>query len=325
MSLELAPKRHGGLPLRHRVLVASGGAGYGLELLEAVGDLRPGAIVTSSLTRESQRGHPPPRMVMLHDALLSSLGTPNPGLAAVLRRQGARWAAADVPIIVSICADNADDIAYLARTLDMQPDIAGLELNLACSDRGRSGEPIGLDIAASETATVAARAATDLPLVVKLTAAAPDVRGVARAVAAAGADAISATAPLPALALDPERTGARLGTAYGGLSGPALKPIGLRVVYEIAQVVRIPVIGIGGVHTLDDVLDYLAAGASAVAMATATLGDPMLPGRLAAELARWCADRGIDDEAELVGTALPSRRDRGSLRAGRSWRQGSGH
>jgi dihydroorotate dehydrogenase (NAD+) catalytic subunit len=135
-------------------------------------------------------------------------------------------------------------------------------------------------------------------------------------VAAAGADVISATAPLPALALDGGRQAPLLGTAYGGLSGPALKPVGLRVVYEIAQVVGVPVIGIGGAHTLDDVLDYLAAGASAVGLATAALADPTLPGRLGRELEAWCLEHHIDDSEELVGSALPRRRDRGSLRSG---------
>jgi dihydroorotate dehydrogenase (NAD+) catalytic subunit len=255
-------------------------------------------------------------MAPLPDGLLSSVGLQNPGLDTVLRRQGPRWATSTVPIVVSICADNVEDIAALARILDMQPEVAGLELNLACPDRSRGGEPIGLDVEAAETATVAARAATDLPLIVKLTAVAPDVRVIARAVAAAGADAISAIAPLPALALGEARRGARLGTAYGGLSGPALKPVGLRVVYEVAQAVRIPVIGIGGVSSLGDVLDYLAAGASAVGLATAALADPALPGRLGEELSAWCSSHQVGDLKELIGSALPHRRDRGSLRAG---------
>jgi len=315
MSIDLAPKRAAGLRLRHPVLVAAGGAGYGNELLDAAGDDVPGAIVTRSITREARPGNPPPRMAALPDGLLSSVGLQNPGLDAVLRRQGPRWAAADVPIIVSICADTADDIAWLPRGLDMQPGIAAIELNLACPDRSRGGEPIGLDVAAAETATVAARAATDLPLIVKLTAVAPDIRVIARAVAAAGADAISAIAALPALALDAGRGEARLGTAYGGLSGPALKPIGLRVVYEMAGAVRLPIIGIGGISSLDDVLDYLAAGASAVGLATAALADPRLPGRLGTDLAKWCDANG-SSPGDLVGTALPRRKDRGSLRRG---------
>ncbi len=316
MTVDLAPRRPGGLCLRHAVLVAAGGAGYGNELLEAVGEQTPAAIVTRSVTRDARPGNPPPRMALLPDGLLSSVGLQNPGLAAVVRRHGPRWTGSNAPIIVSICADNVDDIAALARALEMQPDIAGLELNLACPDRGRRGEPIGLDVEAAETATVAARAATELPLVVKLTAMAPDIRPIARAVAAAGADAISAIAPLPAVALDRDRGGARLGTAYGGLSGPALKPIALRVVYEIAQVVRIPIIGIGGISDLDDVLDYLAAGASAVGLATAALADPFLPGRLGDELAAWCAEHDIVDTHQLVGRALPRHKDRGSLRTG---------
>jgi dihydroorotate dehydrogenase (NAD+) catalytic subunit len=316
MTIDLAPGRRGGLRLRHPVLVAAGGAGYGNELIDAVADLTPAAIITRSVTREARSGNPPPRMAQLADGLLSSVGLHNPGVEALLRRQGPRWAGADVPIIVSICAESAEDIAYLAGTLDMQPDIAGLELNLACPDRGRSGEPIGLDLEASEMATVAARAATDLPLIVKLTASASDVRSVARAVAAAGADAISAISAIPALAIADGRGGARLGTAYGGLSGPAIKPVALRVVFEVAQVVRIPVIGCGGVSSLDDVLDYLAAGATAVGLATAALADPWLPGRLGAELATWQQAHGNSGVLDLVGTALPSHKDRGSLRRG---------
>lgn len=316
MIIDLAPGRPAGLRLRHPILVAAGGAGYGNELLAAVAEETPAAIITRSTTREARPGNPAPRMAPLPDGLLSSIGLHNPGLGAVLRRQSSRWATSDVPIIVSICADNVADITALAQTLEMQPDAAGIELNLACPDRSRSGEPIGLDVAASEIATVAARAATDLPLIVKLTAAAPDPRAVAKAVAAAGADAISAVAPPASLALNSDRSGAALGTAYGGLSGPALKPMALRVVYEIAQVVRIPIIGIGGISGLDDVLDFLAAGATAVGLATAALADPWLPGRLGAELATWCSERGISDLRELSGTALPARKDRGSLRRG---------
>ena len=316
VALDLAPGRAGGLRLRHPILVAAGGAGFGAELLEAVGDQAPGAVITRSVTRRPDRGHPPPRMVSLPYGLLHSVGTPNPGVDAVLRRQGPRWAGFETPVVVSICGEDVEDIAYLARALEMQPDVSGVELNLACGDRSRGGEPIGLQVDAAETATVTARAATGLPLIVKLTAAAPNVREIARAVVAAGADIVSATAPTPALALDDSRSRALLGTAYGGLSGPALKPIGLRVVYEIAQVVKVPIIGVGGVATIDDVLDYLAAGAVAVGLATAALADPVLPGRLSAELEAWCVETGLAP-SDLVGRALPHRRDRGSLRAGR--------
>lgn len=316
LGVDLAPRRSTGLRLRHPVIVAAGGAGYGNELLESVGDSTPGAIVTRSVTIGAHRGNPAPRMVSRPGGLISSVGLHNPGIEAMLRRQAPHWTTSEVPVIVSICADDATDIAALARALDIEPGAAGLELNLACPDHGRRGLPIGHDVAASEIATVAARAATDLPLIVKLTATAPDIREIARAVAAAGADAISAIDAFPVLALqrDDGTQAPALGTTYGGLSGPALKPIALRVVFEIAQVVRIPIIGCGGISSLDDVLEFLAAGATAVGMATAALAEPDLPFRLAAELAAWCRDHGTTSPAELTGAALPPRRDRGSLR-----------
>ena len=315
LAQDLAPRRHGGLRLRHPVIVAAGGAGYGAELLGSVGDLQPGALVTRSITRDARRGAPVPRMTPLPDGLLHAVGTPNPGLEAVLRRHGPGWGATEVPVIVGLWADDAEDIAALARTLEMQPDAAGIELNLECPDRGRRGEPIGLDVEASEVATVAARAATDLPLIVKLSGAAPDIRSVARAVVAAGADVISLSGSTRGLALGDDRERPLLGSSYGWLSGPAVKPTGLRLVYEVAQVVKVPVIGAGGVGSLDDVLDYLAAGASAVGIATAVLADPALPGRLGRELYAWAEATGVGVLHDVIGRALPRRRDRGSLRS----------
>jgi dihydroorotate dehydrogenase (NAD+) catalytic subunit len=149
---------------------------------------------------------------------------------------------------------------------------------------------------------------------VKLSPAASDVRAVARAAADAGADAISAVNTLPGLAIDRERRRPLLGSIYGGLSGPQLKPVALRVVYEVAQAVKIPVVAAGGVSTLDDVLDFLMAGASAVQVGTAVLGDPDVPLRLVDELADWCRDKSVGAVRELVGAALPARRARSSTK-----------
>lgn len=316
MAQELAPARAAGLRLEHPILVAAGGAGYGVELLGAVEGALPAAIVTRGTSLSARPGNPPPRMAALPDGLLHAVGHPNPGIEAVLERYGRRWAASDVPVIVNVCAETAGSFGEVVRALDLRPGVGAVELDLGCSDRGHGGRPFGVSAGPAEMATVAARAATDLPLIVKLTPAAPDVREVARAVAAAGADVISACGGLTGLAIDREAGAAALGTAYGTLSGPALKPVSLRVVYEIAQVVSIPVIGIGGVATLEDVLDYLAAGATAVGLATAALADPELPGRLSTQLEGWMARHGIARVDELVGTALPRRRDRGSVRGG---------
>jgi dihydroorotate dehydrogenase (NAD+) catalytic subunit len=327
LTIDLAPDRPGGLQLAHPVIVASGGAGFGSELLESVrDDLRPGAIVTRGLTRLARRGAPPPRMALLEDGLLSAIGHPEAGLESVLRRHGPRWAASDVPVIVSIAADTAEDIAWAAGTVDGHPEVAGVELDLALPGRGsggRTGRPIGAEVETAEVATVAARAATQLPLIVKLPALMADPREVARAVTAAGADAISAIAPLPAFALDAKHRTAALGSGAGWLSGPAIRTVALRVVHAVAGAVRIPVIGIGGVSSLDDVLDMLAAGASAVGLATAALADPRLPGRLGKELEACCAREGVADVGELVGTSQPRARQRS--RAGNRMRSDRRH
>ena len=309
-ALELAT----GLHLAHPVIVAAGGGGFGAELLEAVGDEAPAMLVTRSVTLGPDRGGPPPRMHSLPDGLLHSIGTPNPGLEAVLRRHGPRWSSFAVPVVVSICGHDASDLASMARSLEMAPEVSGVELNLACPDRPRGGRPICLDLEAAEAATVVVRAATDLPLIVKLSAIVPDLRPVARAVVAAGADAISASASWPALALDGSRSSPALGAGSGWLSGPAVKHTGLRAVHELAGVVKVPLIGVGGVATLDDVLDYLAVGASAVGLATAALADPALPGRLGRALAAWCEERAVQP-ADLVGQALPRRPQRPRRRA----------
>lgn len=321
LSVDLAPGRSSGLRLQHAVIVAAGGAGFGSELLETVGELRPGAIVTRGTTRVARRGAPPPRMALLEDGLLSAIGHPDAGLESVLRRHGPRWAASEVPIIVSIAADSAEDIAWLAGTLDGHPEVAGVELDLTAPERARdgqrgsggrgrrSGRAIGLDVETTELAVVAARAATGLPLIVKLPALMADPREIARAAAAAGADALSAIAPLPGLALSVADRRIQLGSGTGWLSGPAIRSVALRVVHEMANAVRIPIIGIGGVSTLDDVLGMLSVGASAVGLASAALADPTLPGRLGQELAGWCAREGVADVTELIGSALPLRRE----------------
>jgi dihydroorotate dehydrogenase (NAD+) catalytic subunit len=192
--------------------------------------------------------------------------------------------------------------------------VAGIELNISCPNVGAGGLQFALDKAAAAEVTAAVRRATDMPLMVKLSPAATDIRGIAKAIADAGADAISAVNTLPGLAIDRARRKPVLGNTFGGLSGPALKPVALRVVYEVAQVVKIPIVGIGGVGTLDDVIDFLMCGAVAVQVGTAVFADPVVPLRLADELADWCAARGLPSHRELIGTALPQRRDKPSVK-----------
>ena len=294
-----------GLVLPNPVIAASGPFGYGVEVAELVDLSRLGGIVTRSTSLKPRPGHPAPRVAEVPAGLLLGMGPQNPGLDTVLERYAEAWASWPVPVILSLCADTSGELGEVVRRLDGVPGIAGLELNLSCG-AGRGGVP-GLDADSAASYVSAARRGTDLPVIAKLTAAAGDVRAVARSVEAAGADAIAAINTLPGFALAADRRGPALGSDYGGLCGPALRPIALRVVWEVAQVVDVPVIGIGGVAGIDDVLDFLAAGASAVGVGVGAMADPMLPVRLADELADACRERGLASAHELVGTALPSR------------------
>jgi dihydroorotate dehydrogenase (NAD+) catalytic subunit len=303
-----------GLVLRNPMMVASGTFGYGVEYADAVDVNHLGAICTRGTTLRPGAGNPPPRASITHAGMLNGVGLQNPGVNAVLERYADRWATWRVPVIVNIGGESAEDYAEVARRLGERDGVAGVELNLSCANSAAGGLQFALDPAAAAEVTAAVRTATDLPVLVKLSPAATDVRAIARAVADAGADAISAVNTLPGMAIDRERQRPMLGSVYGGLSGPALKPVALRVVYEVAQVVRIPVVAAGGVSSLDDVLDFLMAGATAVQVGTAVFADPGLPLRLIDELADWCREHGHAAAREVVGAALPARRSRPSIK-----------
>jgi dihydroorotate dehydrogenase (NAD+) catalytic subunit len=294
-----------GLAMANPIMVAAGPFGYGVEVADVVDLPRLGALVTRSTSPKPRAGHPGPRMAEVPAGLLLGMGVQNPGLDTVLDRYPQVWARWPVPVILSLCADSAGELGEAVRRLEDVPGIDGVEVNLSCGG-GRGAVP-GIEAAAAASYVGAARRGTDLPVIAKLTAAAADMRAIARAVEQAGADAIAAINTLPGFLPAPDRRSPALGSTYGGLCGPALRPIALRVVWEVAQTVDVPVIGIGGVATVDDVLDFLAVGASAVGVGVAALADPMLPVRLADDLADACRERGIERVSQLVGTALPRR------------------
>ncbi|MFO1538839.1 MAG: dihydroorotate dehydrogenase [Chloroflexota bacterium] len=314
LTVDLAPTRPGALVLRTPILVAAGTFGYGVEYGEVVDVERLGAICSKGTTLKPRTGNVPPRVTEAASGMLNAIGLQNPGVDAVIARYAETWSAWEVPVIVNVAGESVDDYVAVARKLDAAQGIAGIELNVSCPNVGKGGLQFALDAEAAASVTRAVRAVTDLPLIVKMSPAATDVRRIASALADAGADALSAVNTLPGMAMDRERRRPFLGNTYGGLSGPALKPVALRVVYEIAQAVEIPIVAIGGVSGLDDVLDYLMAGASAVAVGTAVFGDPVLPVRLADALAEHCRGEGIATHRDLVGAALPARRDRPSAR-----------
>jgi dihydroorotate dehydrogenase (NAD+) catalytic subunit len=296
-----------GLVLTNPLVVAAGVLGYGTEAADDLPIDGFGAICTRGTTLRPRSGAPPPRMTAAPAGLLSAIGDHDPGVEAVVERHAPIWATWRVPVIVNLAAASTADLRELAHRLDGVPGIAAIELDLGLANGGRGGQAFAADARSVAAAVGAARAATDLPIIAKLSAVAADMRPIARAAVAAGADARAAIGTVPGLTVAPGRDRPSLGAGSGGLSGPAIRPIALRVVFEIAQVVSVPTIASGGVSTLADVLDFLAVGASAVAVGTAVLADPAMPIRLAEALAADCARRGLDSYRPLIGTALPSR------------------
>jgi dihydroorotate dehydrogenase (NAD+) catalytic subunit len=303
-----------GLRLGSPVMAAAGCYGYGIEIGPSAELGALGAIVTRSTTPRARAGNRPPRALETTGGLINAVGLQNPGVDAIERRHTALWAQRDVPVLVSVAGGSVGDFVEVVRRLEGLPGIAGWELNLSCPNSARSGTIFALEPDAAAGVVAAVRRATELAVVAKLSPAAPDPRVIARAVEDAGADAIAAVNTLPVLAVGGEPARPLLGSPYGGLSGPALKPLALRIVREVAQVAGVPVIGVGGIAGLDDVLEFLAVGASAVQLGTALLADPLLATRIAEDLATECRRRGLASHRELVGGGLPARRDPPSAR-----------
>ncbi len=296
-----------GLRLENPILVASGTFGYGVEYGDVVEVQRLGAICCKGTTLRPRIGNPTPRVTETPGGMLNSIGLQNPGVDAVIEKYTATWSSWRVPVIVNVAGESIADYAEVARRLDGVPGVAAIELNISCPNVGRGGLQFAIDPDAAGQVTAAVRRATELPLLVKLSPNVADVRPIARAIEDAGADALTAINTLSGIAVAPTRGKPLLGKIYGGLSGPAIKPVALRIVYEVSQVVDIPVVAIGGVTELADVLDYLAVGAVAVQVGTAIFADPTLPVRLVEELADECRRRGLASIDALVGTALPAR------------------
>ena len=294
-----------GLVLLNPILVASGTFGYGVEYGDVVDIQRLGAICCKGTTLKARIGNVTPRVTETPAGMLNSIGLQNPGVDAVIEKYAGTWTGWKVPVIVNVAGESVQDYVEVTRRLEGVPGVAGIELNISCPNVGKGGLQFAIDAAAAGEVTAAVRRATDLPLLVKLSPNVADVRPIARAIADAGADSLTAINTLSGIAVAPSRQKPLLGNVYGGLSGPAIKPVALRIVYEVAQVVDLPVVAIGGVTELADVLDFLAVGAVAVQVGTAIFADPTLPVRLVDELAEECRRRGVTSHHDLVGTALP--------------------
>ncbi len=302
LSIELAPRCKRGLLLANPVMAASGTFGYGLEMAKELDIQRLGAIVCKGTTLRRRRGNPQPRTVETPAGMLNSIGLQNMGVEALIRDIAPIWATWRVPVVVNIAGESIEEYARLARRLDGVAGVSGLELNISCPNVA-TGMEFGSSPQMAAAVTAAVRRETTLPVIVKLTPNVSDIASVARAAADAGADALTLINTFPAMAIDVKNRRPALGWTFGGLSGPALKPIALRLVYQTAAAVDVPLIGCGGIMSGLDAMEYIMAGASAVQVGTATFVNPRATLDVMEGIERYMGEEGVTDIHQLIGAA----------------------
>jgi dihydroorotate dehydrogenase (NAD+) catalytic subunit len=294
-----------GLRLRSPLMAASGTFGYGFDA-PLVDRLALGAIVTKGTTPQPREGNAPVRIAETPSGMLNAIGLQNPGVDHVVRVFAPQWAGWDLPVIVNVAGDRVEDYVGVARRLDGIAGIAGLELNISCPNVA-NGLLFGLDPRLAAELTAAVRSATRLPIVVKLTPNVTDIVAMGRAVEAAGADAVSAVNTYIGMAIDVRRRRSRISRQAGGLSGPAIKPLALQAVWQLAGALTIPVIGVGGITTTEDALEFLMAGASAMQLGTVNYVRPTAAREIYDGIAGYLRNHGLDDLRALAIRPLRQR------------------
>jgi dihydroorotate dehydrogenase (NAD+) catalytic subunit len=301
LSVQLAPKNKRGLLLANPVMTASGTFGYGTEHLFDI--QRLGAIISKGTTLKPREGNPQPRLAETPSGVLNSIGLQNIGVKALIKEKAPIWATWHVPVIVNIVGETVEEYARLAQELDGVAGISGLEVNIGCPNIKAGGAEFGASPDSAAEVTAVVKAATSLPVLVKLTPNTADIVEVAKAVTKAGADAISLINTLKGMTIDIAKRQPLLGNIFGGLSGPAIKPIALYMVYTVAGAVDVPVVGCGGITTSSDALEFIMAGASAIQVGTANFTNPRAPLDVLEGIEQFMEKEGIKDIAELIGIA----------------------
>ena len=290
----------GALRLRNPILAASGTFGYGLEFAHLVNLNRLGGFVVKGLSREPIEGAPPPRLIETPSGMLNAVGLQNVGVRAFVAEKLPLLRKYDTAILANVFGYCLEDYVEVIRTLENAEGLAAYELNISCPNVKRGGMQFGGDpVQVAEVVGIARKAAVHRPLWVKLSPLVADIGLIGRAAQDAGADALTVANTYPAMAIDPRSLKSRLGNLTGGLSGPAIKPITLRLVWEAKKAVTIPIIGLGGIETVDDVLEYLSVGASAVQVGTASFADPRVSEHLVGTLTNALVHSKINDINKL--------------------------
>lgn len=292
----------GFLKFKNPVIAASGTFGYGLEFAPFVNLNKLGGIVVKGLYFSPREGNPPPRLVETHGGLINSIGLQGIGVERFLEEILPRLKKYDTAIIVNVCGDSDEEYASVVDFLGKKEGIAAFELNISCPNLKKDGLCPALDPETTHSLVSLVKKISSRPLITKLSPNVTDIVEIALSAQEAGSDAISLVNAFLAMAVDPETRRPRLANIFGGLSGPAIKPIALRMVYQVASRVQIPVIGIGGILSGKDALEFLIAGAKAVEVGTANLVDPEATVKIIEELMDYCQKKKINKIEDIIGT-----------------------
>lgn len=296
MSVELA-----GIKMRNPVLTASGTFGYGAEFADYLDLESIGGMITKGLSLRPKAGNPTPRIVETPGGMLNAIGLQNVGIDAFIGQKLPYLSKVKTPVIVNLYGNTLEEYGEVAARLDGLVGVAGIEVNISCPNVKQGGIVFGTDPAAAQEVVRLVKRNTSKPMIVKLSPNVTDVVLMAKACADAGADALSLINTLTGMAIDLDRRRPVLANVTGGLSGPAIKPVALRMVWQVAKAVKLPLIGIGGIMSGRDALEFMLAGATAVQVGTASFLDPSAAQRIACEMEAYLVDRNIASVSSLIG------------------------
>jgi len=293
-----------GIRMKNPVMTASGTFGYGKEYADLLDLNQLGALITKGISLEPMTGNPPPRICETPSGMLNAIGLQNVGVKGFIQDKLPFLSKLRIPIVVNILGHSIREYQEVARHLNDQPGIAALEVNISCPNVAQGGMAFGAQPRTAFKVIAKVRQATRLPLVTKLTPQVTDIAAIAKAVEGAGADAVSLINTIPAMAVDIDTRRSKLGRTNGGLSGPAVKPVALRLVYQVVQAVSIPVIGIGGIRTAEDALEFLLIGARAVQIGTANFVRPTAALEIIEGIKKYLKAKKISKVTDLVGSFI---------------------
>jgi len=291
-----------GISLRNPIMTASGTFGYGEEFAGYMDLEKIGAIVTKGLSLRPRAGNPMPRIVETAGGMLNAIGLQNVGIDAFIENKTPFFRSISTPVIVNFFGNSVEEYAELAARLDAVPEVSGVEINISCPNVKHGGIVFGTDPKAAFSVVRAVRESTGKPVIAKLSPNVTDIVEMALACAEAGADSLSLINTITGMAIDLQKRRPRISNVTGGLSGPAVKPVALRMVWQVYQAVKLPIIGIGGIVTATDALEFMVAGATAVQVGTANFMTPDASQRIAEDMERYLKENGVRDVKEMIGS-----------------------